>query len=150
MAKITPLEPVKNITGTLKLRSKKFTFSTRFDGDAQYMRNYGVPSYATPGMIAQRTKYTAAIALYPLVRPEFKQALDQYAKMWNKQHRKSGHGGISGYNAFVMALTNSIVDPQNLTQLADITSCYGATVRSWITSGLLPDVEGTLSNAFVI
>jgi len=150
MAKITPLEPVKNITGTLKLRGKKFTFSTRFDGDAQYMRHHTVPSYATTAMLLQRQKYAAVTALYPAVPTGFKQALSQYAQMWNKQHRKSGHGGICGYNVFIMALCQTQVPLMALNDVNDVATLFGATVKEWIDNGLLARVDGVLSNAQIV
>jgi len=135
---------IKTLSG--KCPDGKHVFAAIRDGELCVKRVYTKP-IITSHNIATGAKFSAVTALYPQTGPQFKYALNLYAKAYNRQYQPLNKGYIYGYNVFIMALMNSQVDIADLDSIASVVSCYGSTIQNWITAGLLKPVKYAISNA---
>jgi len=132
-----------------KCHDGKHVYFSKAGSDMAYMRRFTYP-IVTQHNHDFGTRGTKIKALWQAVGAPFKEALRIYANAYNKQLKAKNKANISAYNVFVKALGNSIVETADLNSLPDVVTAHGATISSWITAGLLPDIRGMMSTATVI
>jgi len=145
--RVTFTDHIKTLSG--KCHCTKDVFSSWHDDKICFLRRFTKPFISEHNhTVAQ--KFVKVVDLYPGITAGFKNDLNRYADAYNKQLLSDKKLPISGYNVFVMALCNNIVDVSNLDSLTDVATIYGVTINSWITAGLLENVKATFSGASIV
>jgi len=139
--------PIDTLSG--KVYTNEHLFRLSKDKLRSYLCKWSMPTI-TAHNHEMGIKFNKVVALFAAVPSGFKAALDQYAAAYNRQHKALGKDNISGYNVFIMALMNGIVDISNLDSLTDVATIYGTTLSAWVTAGLLRAVDGQLPSTSVV
>jgi len=139
--------PIDTLSGKVR-ETGRHLFRLSKDNLRSYLCSWTMPTI-TQHNHDMGLKFNKVVALYALVSTGFKQALDQYANAYNNQHKAKGKDNISGYNVFIMALMNNIVDVGDLNSLSDVVTAHGATLSSWVAAGLLRPVDRAVSTASI-
>jgi len=144
--RVTFTDHIRTLSG--KCRCTKDVFSSWKEDSVCFLRKYTKPFMSNQAHLAG-IKFSKAVDIFPLISVGFRQDLSRYADAYNKQLLPEKKLPLSGYNVFIMALCNTVVDVGDLDSIADVTTAHGATINSWITAGLLVNVKAVFGGASI-
>ena len=82
--------------------------------------------------------FKAAVKIWKDVSNEFKEDLNEYARLYNLQHKNKNKISLSGYNIYLKVLCQ-IDDPMD--SIDSVVACFGNTINLWIFRNYLQPVK---------